>query len=94
MTEKSPASFSFEEAYSRLETILEELNSGELSLEKSLKLYEEADQLIAHCSQKLNHAEQKIQTLIKNREGRVVTNEAAQPKLEPFAEQTTYDSPS
>ena len=94
MTEKSQASFSFEDAYSRLETILEEMNSGELSLEKSLKLYEEADRLIAHCSQKLSHAEQKIQTLIKNREGQVVLSDAAEPKLEAFSEQTLYDSPT
>ena len=91
MTEKTAASFSFEEAYARLETILEELNSGELSLEKSLKLYEEADRLIAHCNEKLSNAEQKIQTLIKNREGQVVMNDAAQPKMEAFSHQSSYD---
>jgi len=82
MTEQN--TFSFEQAYTRLETILEELNSGELSLEKSLKLYEEADRLIMLCSNKLSHAEQKIQTLIKNRDGTVATNSDANPQLEPF----------
>ena len=94
MTEKTTESFSFEDAYARLETILEELNSGEVSLEKSLKLYEEADRLIAHCSQKLSNAEQKIQTLIKNREGQVAMNDAAEPKLEAFSHQTSYDTPT
>ena len=85
MTEKTQTSLSFEEAYARLETLLEELNSGELSLEKSLKLYEEAAQLISHCNQKLSSAEQKIQTLIKNREGQVVVNDANMPQLEAFS---------
>lgn len=94
MTEKSQIHFSFEEAYSRLEAILEELNSDELSLEKSLKLYEEADRLIAHCNQKLNNAEQKIQILIKNREGQLVLNDVGEPKSEAFSKQTVYDSPT
>ena len=93
MTEKTTVSFSFEEAYARLEKILEELSSGELSLEKSLKLYEEADKLIAHCSQKLSHAEQKIQILIKNREGQIEMSEAAEPKLKEFSDQISDDAP-
>lgn len=93
MTEKKTDSSSFEEAYSRLEIILEELSSGELSLEKSLKLYEEADSLISKCSQKLNNAEQKIQTLIKNREGQVAMNHAAEPKLEAFTQYNSNDVP-
>ena len=63
--------FSFEAAYERLEKILHELNSGETPLETSLKLYEEATKLIALCSSKLTHAEQKIEHLIKNRDGSI-----------------------
>lgn len=59
----------FEEAFHRLEEILEKMNSGALSLEESLKLYEEADQLIIMCTKRLNDAERKIETLIKNRNG-------------------------
>ena len=58
----------FEQSYERLEQILEKMNSGALSLEDSLKLYEEADKLISHCHKKLTDAEQKIEMLIKNRE--------------------------
>lgn len=79
--------FSFEEAYSRLEQILEELNSGEASLEKSLELYEEADRLISHCSHKLSFAEQKIQTLIKNRSGELALDETGQPQVDNFEPQ-------
>lgn len=68
MNDEKP-SFSFEAAYVKLEKILAELNSGETSLEKSLELYEEANKLITLCSSKLSQAEQKIEMLIKNREG-------------------------
>lgn len=69
--DKTP--FSFETAYARLEAILSELNNGETPLEKSLELYEKANQLISLCSSKLSQAEQKIEMLIKNREGELQT---------------------
>jgi exodeoxyribonuclease VII small subunit len=59
----------FETAYARLETILGRMNSGQVPLEDSLKLYEEADTLIRRCSQKLTEAEKRIEILVKNREG-------------------------
>jgi exodeoxyribonuclease VII small subunit len=58
---------SFELAYKRLEEILDLLNNSQISLEDSLKIYEEADVLIRLCSDKLTHAEQKVQVLVKNR---------------------------
>jgi len=58
---------SFEKAFSRLEEILQAMNEGTLSLDKSLKLFEEANNLISKCSKKLMNAEQKIETLIKNK---------------------------
>ena len=76
--------FSFEKAYARLEVILSELNSGETPLEHSLTLYEEADRLINFCNTKLSDAEQKIQTLIKNRNGELTLNEEGKPELTSF----------
>lgn len=67
----------FESALQRLEQILEKMNSGAVPLEESLKLYEEADQLISSCNKKLNDAEKKIEILIKNRSG--------EPTLQPFS---------
>lgn len=61
----------FEKAFARLEEILEKLNSSSVSLDESLKLYEEADKLISTCTTRLNSAEQKIEALIKNRDGTV-----------------------
>ncbi|MFI5344662.1 MAG: exodeoxyribonuclease VII small subunit [Chlamydiales bacterium] len=63
------AEASFEAAFERLEAILEQMNAGSISLDDSLKLYEEADRLIAICNKRLNEAERKIEILIKNRNG-------------------------
>jgi exodeoxyribonuclease VII small subunit len=58
---------SFEKAYEKLELILEKMNHQALSLEESIALFEEADQLISHCGTKIEQAEKKIETIIKNR---------------------------
>ncbi len=58
----------FEEAYVRLEEILEKMNSEQVSLDDALTLYEEADQLILSCQKRLSNAEQKIEILLKNRD--------------------------
>lgn len=73
--------FSFEESYKRLEEILEKMNGKTVSLEESLALYEEADKLIKQCTEKLDSAEQKIQMMIKNREGNLELNENGTPKV-------------
>jgi exodeoxyribonuclease VII small subunit len=80
----SQDTLSFESAYARLEEILEKMNSGKASLEDSLKLYEEADQLIVRCHKQLNAAEKKIEILIKNREGEIVTDPAGKPQTQEF----------
>jgi exodeoxyribonuclease VII small subunit len=59
----------FESAFKRLESILERMNSNTVSLDESLKLFEEADKLITTCNARLNHAERKIEMLIKTRNG-------------------------
>ncbi|MFA6118983.1 MAG: exodeoxyribonuclease VII small subunit [Parachlamydiales bacterium] len=57
----------FEKAFGRLEEILQKMNEGTVSLDASLKLFEEANILISKCNEKLISAEQKIEVLIKNR---------------------------
>ena len=54
---------SYEQAMQRLEAITASLEDGSLSLEQSLKLYEEAASLVRFCSACLDNAEQKIMTL-------------------------------
>ena len=65
----------FEKSYTRLEQILETLNSNQVSLEDSLKLFEEANSLILSCEKKLTNAEKQIEILIKTRDGSVAQNE-------------------
>lgn len=74
----------FENALTRLEHILEKMNSGACALDEALKLYEEADQLIAACNKRLNEAERKIDVLIKNRSGEVSLGPDGKPVTQPF----------
>lgn len=73
---------SFEEAMVRLEEILDKMNSGNVTLEESLALYEEADKLIELSSKRLSDAEKKIEKLMKNRQGELELGEDGNPKRE------------
>lgn len=53
----------FEAAMKRLDEIVNKLESGEESLESSLKLFEEGSALATLCYGKLQNAEQKIKQL-------------------------------
>jgi exodeoxyribonuclease VII small subunit len=55
----------FEECIQRLEKIVQELEQGEVPLEKSLTLFEEGMQLSASCRKELEDAEGKIEILLK-----------------------------
>jgi exodeoxyribonuclease VII small subunit len=74
----------FEEAYERLEQILEKMNEGSIPLEDALKLYEEADALLKLCQDKLSSAEQKVEYLIKQRNAELAFDEQGAPKVAPF----------
>lgn len=54
---------SYEQAYSRLEFVIAKLESGELSLEDSINLYEEGRKLSARCQSLLEQAELRVQQL-------------------------------
>jgi exodeoxyribonuclease VII small subunit len=60
---------SFEESLKKLESIVEQLEKGDLALEDSLKLFEEGVNLSAACKQELEAAEGKVQMLVKQRDG-------------------------
>ncbi len=60
---------SFEESLQKLESIVEQMEKGDLSLEESLKLFEEGVALSAACKKELDDAEGKVQMLIKQRDG-------------------------
>ena len=50
----------YEQAAERLESVLESLESGELSLEESLALYELGAALAEHCELKIEEAELRV----------------------------------
>jgi exodeoxyribonuclease VII small subunit len=74
MTRKN-SRFNFEESLSHLESLVEALEAGELSLEESLKAFEEGIKLTRECQQALQAAEQKVRVLVS--EGQI-------PQSEPF----------
>lgn len=55
----------FESALSRLEEITRELEDGELSLENSLKKFDEGIKLADFCNQKLTEAKAKVEILLE-----------------------------
>jgi exodeoxyribonuclease VII small subunit len=59
----------FEESLKQLETIVTQLERGDLPLENSIKIFEEGMRLSAQCKQELDSAESKVQILIKQRDG-------------------------
>ena len=73
---------SFEKAFNRLEEILQKMTEEKVSLDISLNLFSEADSLIKQCTKNLVEAEQKIETLIKNRENLEIEN--GTPKTQDF----------
>lgn len=68
---------SFEESLKKLESIVDQMEKGDLPLEESLKLFEEGVSLSAACKQELDAAEGKVEMLIRQRDGSL--------KTEPFA---------
>ena len=63
----------FEAALKKLEAIVEEMESGELSLEKALKSYEEGVKLADFCSKRLTEAEKRVEVLMKTMGGKFKT---------------------
>lgn len=63
------ASEKFELSLKKLEDAVNRLESGELSLDDSLKVFEEGVKHASICSAKLNEAQKKVELLLKRRDG-------------------------
>ena len=61
----------FETAMNRLESIVRELESGNLTLDEALKRFQEGVKLSKFCSNKLDETEKKVSILLKDEEGNV-----------------------
>lgn len=71
MTRQDPSAKKFEVALEDLEQVVEQLESGELSLEDSLAAFEKGVGLVKYCNQKLNEAEKRVELLVKDKEGKL-----------------------
>ena len=83
MAKKDQPSKKFEAALEELEQVVEQLESGDLSLEDSLAAFEKGVGLIKLCNQKLTDVEKKIELLVKDKEGKL--------QLKPFEEVSDGD---
>ncbi len=66
------ASMSFEQALDALEKIVDDLERGDVPLDKSIKIYERGEALKAHCDRLLKAAEDKVEKIRLSREGKPV----------------------
>ena len=75
MTEQEPQPGSFEVSLEALEEIVRQLEQGDLSLERSLELFEQGIRLSRECQERLNQAERRIEILTRDQQGRLAINE-------------------
>ena len=61
----------FETALKKLETIVENLETGDMSLEQALKQYEEGVRMADICSKRLTEADKKVEVLMKTSGGKL-----------------------
>lgn len=64
------ADLSFDEALQELEKAAERLDSGDVPLEQALEVYERAVALFRHCSERLEDAEERLEVLTRDLDGR------------------------
>ena len=76
----------FEASLEALEQIVQQLESGDLALEKSLELFEQGIRLSRECQDRLSQAERRIEVLVRDNQGR--------PVVAPFEEKRTNADPT
>ena len=72
----------FESSLGELEKIVRKLEDGDLSLEESLKLFEDGVRISRECQERLNKAERRIEVLLKDEKGNPVLQELSAETLE------------
>jgi exodeoxyribonuclease VII small subunit len=71
---KKPQPANFESALKELETLVEDMEQGDISLEESLQKFERGIALSRACQQALQDAEQKVQILIEKKQADTLTD--------------------
>ncbi|MBM4313366.1 MAG: exodeoxyribonuclease VII small subunit [Deltaproteobacteria bacterium] len=72
----------FEEALEKLETIVRRMEAGEMTMEESLKAFEEGIKLARFCTKKLDEADRRVDLLLRQ-EGEMTTKPFAGEAREP-----------
>lgn len=65
-----PSNLAFEQALKELEDIVSKLETGQVSLEDSIKLYERGEKLKARCESLLKNAEARIEKITLGKDGK------------------------
>ncbi len=65
----------FEGSLKELERIVEQLEGGDLPLERSLELFEQGVRLSRECQRRLDEAERKVELLLKDEDGNLTTRD-------------------
>jgi exodeoxyribonuclease VII small subunit len=72
---------SFEASLEALEEIVQQLEGGDLPLEKSLDFFEQGIKLSRQCQERLSQAERRIEVLLRDNQGRPVVSAFEDSKL-------------
>jgi exodeoxyribonuclease VII small subunit len=70
MTDKPVSEMSFEEAMKELEDLVNKLESSQVALDDSIKLYDRGAELKKHCEAKLKAAEEKVAQITLGADGK------------------------
>jgi exodeoxyribonuclease VII small subunit len=77
---------SFEDAMRKLESIVQELEGGDLTLDEAMRKFEQGIALSQYCTKKLDDTENKVNLLLKNQRDKAME--------QPFLPDTNADAPS
>lgn len=67
-----PTNQNFETSLAALEKIVRDLEAGDLTLEESLKLFEDGVRLSRECQERLDQAERRIEVLLRDTDGKPI----------------------
>jgi exodeoxyribonuclease VII small subunit len=74
-TDEKPGELHFEAAMDRLESIVDEMESGQMKLEELIVRYEEGMKLVKICQERLASAEKRIEIITRNHQGKPVVKD-------------------
>jgi len=77
----SKMNFSLEKSFKRLEEILTSLESGEVELENSIGLFEEAMKLSGECQKQLEALEKRVKVLVAKEGGEYIEEDLQEQKI-------------